>query len=105
MTPFTSVFNASPDGVLTAEVGVITGELELRTSLATAAPSPSPSAMPAPPSGTTCPARTTASTPPATTTPCTAYWSTSCNDLLPPDQHHEPRCQQRSGEPEIPRTG
>jgi hypothetical protein len=28
------VFNASPDGVLTAEVGVITGELELRTSLA-----------------------------------------------------------------------
>jgi hypothetical protein len=27
-----STFNASPDGVLTSEVGVITGELELRSS-------------------------------------------------------------------------
>jgi hypothetical protein len=34
MTPLTSTFTASPDGVLTAEVGVISGELELQTSLA-----------------------------------------------------------------------
>ncbi|WP_010306419.1 hypothetical protein [Saccharopolyspora spinosa] len=32
MTELTSTFTATPDGVLTNEVGVITGELELRTT-------------------------------------------------------------------------
>ncbi|WP_190822239.1 hypothetical protein [Saccharopolyspora pogona] len=32
MTELTSIFTATPDGVLTNEVGVITGELELRTT-------------------------------------------------------------------------
>jgi hypothetical protein len=31
MAELSTTFNASPDGVLTAEVGVITGELELRS--------------------------------------------------------------------------
>lgn len=31
MAEMSTTFNASPDGVLTAEVGVITGELELRS--------------------------------------------------------------------------
>lgn len=34
MSAQTSTFNATPDGVLTNEVGVISGELELRTSCA-----------------------------------------------------------------------
>lgn len=34
MTDLTSTFNASPDGVMTNEVGVITGEVELHTSCA-----------------------------------------------------------------------
>jgi hypothetical protein len=34
MTELTSTFNATPDGVLTNEVGVITGQLELHTSCA-----------------------------------------------------------------------
>jgi hypothetical protein len=33
VSELTSTFNAAPDGVLTAEAGVISGELELRTVL------------------------------------------------------------------------
>lgn len=32
MAELSTTFNATPDGVLTADVGVITGELELRSS-------------------------------------------------------------------------
>nr|WP_129667315.1 hypothetical protein [Phytoactinopolyspora endophytica] len=32
MSHLRSTFNATPDGVMTNEVGVVTGELELRTS-------------------------------------------------------------------------
>lgn len=34
MTELTSTFNATPDGVMTNEVGVITGEVELHTTCA-----------------------------------------------------------------------
>jgi hypothetical protein len=34
MADLTTTFNATPDGVMTNEVGVISGELELRTTLA-----------------------------------------------------------------------
>jgi hypothetical protein len=34
MSEMTSTFNAIPDGVMTNEVGVITGDLELRTTCA-----------------------------------------------------------------------
>lgn len=33
MSELSSTFNATPDGVMTNEVGVISGELELRTTL------------------------------------------------------------------------
>jgi hypothetical protein len=33
MTEHASTFHATPDGVMTDEVGVITGDLELRTTL------------------------------------------------------------------------
>ena len=34
MAELTTTFNATPDGVMTNEVGVVSGDLELRTSVA-----------------------------------------------------------------------